>query len=116
MLGYRNWLGLNRGDLAEVVDKDGKSFTRVLNSNRTYTTPDGGHLTLPGRSLMFVRNVGHLMTNDAIVVHGADGKPKEIFEGIMDALLTGLAAVHGLRDGADNDGDGAGEASPGLLE
>jgi len=104
VLGYRNWLGLNRGDLAEVVDKDGKSFTRVLNPNRTYTTPDGGHLTLPGRSLMFVRNVGHLMTNDAIVVHGADGKPKEIFEGIMDALLTGLAAVHGLRDGADNDG------------
>jgi len=108
VLGYRNWLGLNRGDLAEVVDKDGRSFTRVLNRDRTYTTPDGGRLTLPGRSLMFVRNVGHLMTNDAIVVDDGgsqqQGQGKEIFEGIMDALLTGVAAIHGLRSDADNDG------------
>ncbi len=93
VLGYRNWLGLNKGDLVEEVSKDGKSFTRVLNQDRSYHTPDGGEVTLPGRSLLFVRNVGHLMTNDAIV--DADGN--EVFEGIMDALFTGLTAIHGLK-------------------
>jgi len=104
VLGYRNWLGLNRGDLCEEVKKDGKTFTRVLNEDRTYTARDGEQFTLPGRSLMFVRNVGHLMTNDAIVfdVDGADGPA--VFEGILDALFTGLAAIHGLRSGSDNDG------------
>lgn len=93
VLGYRNWLGLNKGDLAAAVDKDGTAFLRVLNRDRNYTAPGGGQFTLPGRSLMFVRNVGHLMTNDAIV----DTDGSEVFEGIMDALFTGLIAIHGLK-------------------
>jgi malate synthase len=99
---YRNWLGLNKGDLAAEVDKDGKTFTRVLNEDRTYSAPDGSEFTLPGRALLFVRNVGHLMTNDAIVFDndGADGN--EVFEGIMDALFTGLTAIHGLKAGEAN--------------
>lgn len=95
---YRNWLGLNKGDLAAEVDKDGDTFTRVLNSDRTYTAPDGSEFTLPGRALLFVRNVGHLMTNDAIT----DADSNEVFEGIQDALFTGLCAIHGLKSGEDN--------------
>jgi malate synthase len=117
VLGYRNWLGLNRGDLAEEVTKGDKTFTRVLNQDRTYTAPrpnvadsaapEGGEqITLPGRSLMFVRNVGHLMTNDAIVMkeNGAeDGAEfREVFEGIQDALFTSLIAMHGLKTGDGN--------------
>jgi malate synthase len=103
VLGYRNWLGLNKGDLTEEVTKDGKTFTRVLNQDRTYTTPDGeGELTLPGRSLLFVRNVGHLMTNDAIVRAEANGQETEVYEGIQDALFTSLIAIHGLKQGDSN--------------
>lgn len=87
---YRNWLGLMKGDLAEEISKDGRTFTRRLNGDRAYTAPDGGELVLPGRSLMLVRNVGHLMTNPAILLK--DGS--EIPEGIMDAAITALIALN----------------------
>ena len=89
---YQNWLGLMKGDLAARFDKSGGSVDRSLNPDRQYIAPDGGSLTLPGRSLMLVRNVGHLMTNPAIL----DRQGDEIFEGIMDAVITSLIALHDL--------------------
>jgi malate synthase len=93
VLAYRNWLGLMRGDLTEEVTKGDRTFTRRLADDRTYRAPGGGELVLPGRALMFVRNVGHLMASDAII--GADGR--SIPEGILDAIVTVLCAVHDLR-------------------
>ena len=90
VLAYHNWLGLMKGDLSIEMSKGGKSFTRSLNPDRSYVSPQGDALSLKGRSLMLVRNVGHLMTNPAILLQ--DGS--EIPEGIMDAFMTTLAALH----------------------
>ncbi|CAH0222958.1 malate synthase G [Pseudomonas brassicacearum] len=89
---YRNWLGLMKGDLAEEVAKGGQTFTRTMNPDRVYTAVDGSSVTLHGRSLLFVRNVGHLMTIDAIL----DKHGNEVPEGILDGLITSLAAIHSL--------------------
>ena len=89
---YRNWLGLMRGDLSESFEKGGRVVNRQLKPDRKYITPAGGELTLPGRSLMFVRNVGYLMTMDAII----DGADHQVPEGIMDAMVTSAIALHDL--------------------
>ena len=89
---YSNWLGLMKGDLAESVNKGGSTFTRTMNPDREYTRPDGSTLTLHGRSMLFVRNVGHLMTNEAIL----DGAGNEMPEGILDGVITSLIAIHNL--------------------
>ena len=93
VLAYGNWLGILQGTLTEEVSKGGTTFTRGLNPDRVYTGADGGEVTLHGRSLMFVRNVGHLMTNPAILYAG----DKEIPEGIMDAVVTTTIALHDFK-------------------
>ena len=92
VLAYRNWLGLLKGDLTESFEKGGRRVDRVMNSDRVYTAPDGGELRLPGISLMLIRNVGHLMTNPAIL----DRDGREAPEGILDAMISSMIAMHDL--------------------
>ncbi|KJL25790.1 Malate synthase G [Microbacterium azadirachtae] len=88
-LGYRNWRGFMDGTLTETVTKGGRTFTRALNPDRTYRTADGGEVTLPGRAVLFVRNVGHLMRTPAVLDRHGD----EVFEGILDAIMTALGSL-----------------------
>ena len=97
VLAYRNWLGIVKGTLSETVTKNGQTFSRQLNPDRVYTSLKGPSLSLPGRSLLFLRNVGHLMSNPAIVFKDpASDQLQEIPEGIMDAFITTAIAIHDL--------------------
>lgn len=100
VLAYDNWLGLMRGDLTEEVSKAGKTFTRALHGDRSFTTPDGSQMSFKGRSLMLIRNVGHLMTTPAVL----DSEGREIGEGLLDAMCTVMIAMHDLQkeDGLRN--------------
>ncbi|BEU98221.1 malate synthase G [Acidovorax sp. DW039] len=120
LLGYSNWLGIIKGTLVETFEKGGKQLTRGLNADRIYVAPNagtgsqaagGGEVRLHGRSLMFLRNVGHLMTNPAILWTDAQGAVREIPEGIMDAVITTAIALHDLqghgKDGIRNSRKGS---------
>ncbi len=97
VLAYSNWLGIVKGSLTESVEKGGKTFTRGLNPDRVYKGKDGEPVVLHGRALLFLRNVGHLMTNPAILYTGKDGQTHEIPEGILDAVVTTTIALHDLQ-------------------
>jgi len=102
VLAYGNWLGIVKGTLTEAVEKNGKTFTRGLNADRVYTGKNGKPVKLHGRSLLFLRNVGHLMTNPAILYKGKDGATHEIPEGILDAVVTTAIALHDLQGHGKN--------------
>ena len=98
VVAYSNWLGLMKRDLAEEVNKGGKSFTRVLNPDLDYVTPAGATASLKGRSLLLIRNVGHLMTNPAVL----DSAGREAGEGLLDAMITVMIAMHDLKSEGGN--------------
>ncbi len=113
--GYANWLGILQGTLTETFQKGGQTLTRGLNPDRVYTAPGGqGEVRLHGRSLMFLRNVGHLMTNPAVLWTDAAGTQREIPEGILDAVVTTAIALHDLRGKGQDTGSGAQGAAAGL--
>ena len=92
VIAYRNWLGLMKGDLSETFEKNGKQLTRVLKEDREYLDTNGNSFSLPGRSLLLVRNVGHLMQNPSVILGNGD----EVFEGILDAMFTICIALYDL--------------------
>ncbi len=102
VLAYRNWLGLMKGDLEDTFEKNGKTLTRKLNQDKIYLT-NNGEYKLPGRSVMLIRNVGHLMTNPAILMSNGE----EIPEGIMDAMITSMIAIHDIKNNQMNSRTGS---------